>query len=612
MRFIILLIASVLFAKINVFVKDANITLNDVHIIKINDINDFKRQKGVLVLPLKDIEKITDKGLRLIGGIGEVDTYILTHKNLSQVKTVANANLPARIFFDSISNIKYVNATFSQFKTKKIDAYVCESENNVTGNYYNLKKLGITFNKYYILGDEKYIKAHKKEIKNLISSLNVTLNPSVTLIAYYYKTKLPLSDVYADLFKDFQTAKLKVAVTPYWPPFNFKDKGVLKGISIDFWNLIAKKGGLKYDYVVIKSWNNVLKGIKNGKYDIAPNTSLTEDRKKYAIFSKPYVKFPLAIACREDLQIDGINDIKSLAVGRNYTAYKMMKKHYPNLHYMPVKDVTEAIETVKKGKAECFVDIYPTVAWIINQRGIGYVKIFFKTDFTFKLRVMLRKDLIEVRDKVNDAIDNISETEKNKIIAKYIDGKLLIKSQNISSTFYYIAGGWAVVMLLLVLKAFLYKKKSEIDPLTEIYNRGSIEKIMKKSLKESDGDVLVIDIDHFKRVNDTYGHQKGDLVLKKLASIIKSNIRNSDVFGRWGGEEFVIILPKTSYEDGVKIAEKLRKIVQNSDFDGLHVTISVGVSDYKKGENYKDVFKRADEALYKAKSMGRNQVKGNK
>jgi polar amino acid transport system substrate-binding protein len=167
-----------------------------------------------------------------------------------------------------------------------------------------------------------------------------------------------------------------------------------------------------------------------------------------------------------------------------------------------------------------------------------------------------------------------------------------------------------VLALVIAYKANLYRRQAQEDALTGIYNRGSIESILKKLLRKEDGSILFFDIDHFKKINDTYGHEKGDFVLKKLAKIIKDHIRESDIFGRWGGEEFVLILPNTPYEKALIVAEKIRKIVESSDFDGIDVTISVGVSEFRKGDSVKSVVKKADLAMYKAKEDGRNRVKG--
>lgn len=126
--------------------------------------------------------------------------------------------------------------------------------------------------------------------------------------------------------------------------------------------------------------------------------------------------------------------------------------------------------------------------------------------------------------------------------------------------------------------------------------------------------LIVFDLDHFKNLNDNYGHDAGDYVLKELAELIRNNgVRENDIFARYGGEEFVILLPKTNLKQSYEIAERLRKVVESHDFiyeaNKLPVTASIGVADYRKGVSTgTDLFKRADESVYKSKEGGRNQV----
>ena len=127
--------------------------------------------------------------------------------------------------------------------------------------------------------------------------------------------------------------------------------------------------------------------------------------------------------------------------------------------------------------------------------------------------------------------------------------------------------------------------------------------------------MIFIDIDYFKNYNDIYGHQKGDYVLKRVAEIIKLNIRDGDVAARYGGEEFAVILPDTTEEEALDVAENLRKEIENSQFDGEEnqpngkLTVSIGVSVYPdKAQNDIDLIKSADDALYRAKFFYKNRV----
>jgi two-component system, cell cycle response regulator len=122
--------------------------------------------------------------------------------------------------------------------------------------------------------------------------------------------------------------------------------------------------------------------------------------------------------------------------------------------------------------------------------------------------------------------------------------------------------------------------------------------------------LLLIDVDHFKRINDTFGHPQGDAVLVGLARALESSIRATDLAARFGGEEFVVLLPETGGKEAVEVAERLRETIARSHFDGMdrHITVSVGVAAQRPGELVADQLRRADLALYAAKSRGRNCV----
>ncbi|MDF1748419.1 MAG: GGDEF domain-containing protein, partial [Alphaproteobacteria bacterium] len=152
------------------------------------------------------------------------------------------------------------------------------------------------------------------------------------------------------------------------------------------------------------------------------------------------------------------------------------------------------------------------------------------------------------------------------------------------------------------------------DLLTGATSRRCFLDNAEKSLDQAKryGDSLglaVVDIDFFKSVNDTHGHDVGDSVLKKFSAMLKSEIRLSDVLGRWGGEEFVILAPHASAESLVQLAEKLRGHIENTKFPVVgSVTCSIGLSVSTPNDTFESLFQRADEALYTAKHNGRNRV----
>jgi diguanylate cyclase (GGDEF)-like protein len=163
------------------------------------------------------------------------------------------------------------------------------------------------------------------------------------------------------------------------------------------------------------------------------------------------------------------------------------------------------------------------------------------------------------------------------------------------------------------------KRLSQTDRLTNLNNRGYWEECLYKEFQRQRrsnkvSSLLIFDIDHFKKVNDTYGHAGGDEAILHLAKILKRNLRETDIAGRYGGEEFAVILPDTKAEDGMIFAERLRKMVEASivkynDFE-FQFTISLGIAEYSDAvESHQNWIEVADSALYEAKTGGRNQVK---
>ncbi|MBV5263958.1 GGDEF domain-containing protein [Pinisolibacter aquiterrae] len=169
------------------------------------------------------------------------------------------------------------------------------------------------------------------------------------------------------------------------------------------------------------------------------------------------------------------------------------------------------------------------------------------------------------------------------------------------------------------LEAIRYE--SLVDDLTTLANRKHFDQSLDRILAETDQSetpfsLLFTDIDHFKKFNDTFGHQTGDQVLRLVALAVKQNIKGQDIAFRYGGEEFAVILPRTALEQSVVVAEHIREavfskeLVKRSTGENLgRITISIGVSEWRPGDTAQSIIERADTCLYAAKNGGRNQVR---
>ena len=210
-----------------------------------------------------------------------------------------------------------------------------------------------------------------------------------------------------------------------------------------------------------------------------------------------------------------------------------------------------------------------------------------------------------------DILNSQIEEQKNNLLLKE---DTISNQKNIISALIILT----IIVIVLGLNGLrlnrLLKDLSQTDALSGLYNRRYMnkrleEEIMKHQRYGTAFSVLLLDIDYFKKINDTFGHDKGDLVIKKISSLIQKNIRNTDICARWGGEEFLILASNSDLSGAVKLANNLKDLIENSDFEiNNKVTVSIGVSSMNKHLEEESLLKLVDNALYKAKEKGRNRV----
>lgn len=234
-------------------------------------------------------------------------------------------------------------------------------------------------------------------------------------------------------------------------------------------------------------------------------------------------------------------------------------------------------------------------------------------------------ETIEKKSSIKEALDFLKEKHYKRVVVVddngYLEG-VVAQKELISLTY----SRWATLMqeyqdelseinTLLESKNKEYEMMATTDSLTGLYNRYKFSELYVSSYKtmiqrESEMSLFLLDIDFFKKVNDTYGHNLGDTVLVQVAHTILRTLRNIDIVCRWGGEEFVCLVPTVDLETAEFIANKIRQNIEILEIERIgFVTVSIGVSEAKEGDSMNSVIQRADEALYLAKSSGRNCVK---
>jgi len=510
-------------------------------------------------------------------------------------------------------------------------SHIDETINTIMQKYNDDSNLTYKFLKYqvklygeYISKDFSFQKNKILEIKRLYKVLKKIHN-DFDYDDFVYNPHLITKEE-----KEFVKDHKFICVSTYsWAPFNLLIDGKLSGISVDYWKIVKKRLNLKTSCILKKSFSEVLNSIKNKKADITLSTTITKDREKYAVFSKPYVTFPIVITTRNSVGfISSIKSIKDkvFAAPLGYTTTKILKENYPNIKLVMTKDIDQALSYVSQKKAYAVLGILPVVAYKINNFPSNNLKIAGTTKYDFPVRFMVRKDYAELIPSINRVIDTIDKKEKELIYRKWI----MVNMQNgypkekvfriyiVAIIIILILLLWMTTLSIQISKRKKIEKKLEklaiYDKLTSIFNRYKIDISMEEQLEIAKRygkklSFIFFDIDFFKKVNDTFGHKAGDTVLKEIVDIVKRKIRKSDIFGRWGGEEFVVILPENDIKHANMFAELLRKEIENHHFLKVgNITCSFGVTNIAQNDTIDDIMKRLDEALYRAKNSGRNRV----
>ncbi|EXJ15613.1 diguanylate cyclase [Imhoffiella purpurea] len=425
--------------------------------------------------------------------------------------------------------------------------------------------------------------------------------------------------------------RLRLCVDPQWMPYEYLDAdGRYQGIIAEIHDALAKRLGIELEVVRTATWAETLRAVRSARCDLLSAAVETPERSPYLAFTRPFLDMPLVLAARvEQPFIDSILDVsgQTFAVIRNHALQDIFNRRYPGIRLIEVDNPLAGLEAVRKGNAFGFIDTSATIGYAIRKHQLIEVKITGKLDERYSLGVgIVGADpmLLSIYDK---ALESLPEQIVDQALSRWdsvetvkeLDRALLIK----------ILGGLILLGLLIFYRDRVisrYSRRLEeanrrlqilstTDQLTGVANRRKFTEVFAKEVTRADRydnalSLIITDIDHFKAVNDSRGHDSGDQVLIKFAELFVQKSRDSDLVVRWGGEEFLILCPQTGLDSARRLAELLRQRVADSDF-GIGkpvVTSSFGVAQYQAPESLNDLVARADRALYRAKAEGRNRV----
>ncbi len=418
--------------------------------------------------------------------------------------------------------------------------------------------------------------------------------------------------------------KITMCVDPEWYPLEAIRDGKHVGIASDIMKSFERKIGIPIELVQTSTWNESLQKGENHQCDILSLAAKTPEREKYLLFTPTYLAVPLVmVTTMEKPFSESIHSLKGKQIGvvKGYATFDRLKKLYPELNIVEVQSISDGLKRVENGELYGYIDNLIVTSSYIQKEYTGSLKVSSRLEEKDELRVAVRNDdpiLYDIFKKLVVKMDDSTMQNSYNRWASTIEQVAWIDEERLSQiviVFLLLIGGftWRFFDLKRYNKRLL--KLSTTDKLTGLYNRQvTDEKLIKEQKKINRSSdyhcsVMMIDVDFFKKINDTMGHQEGDKILQNLALAMKRSLRQTDTIGRWGGEEFMVILSHTTLEEALNVAEHLRIKVAEYPFLTLYpVTVSIGVGEFTQSEEVHELVGRVDAALYRAKEMGRNSV----
>lgn len=329
-------------------------------------------------------------------------------------------------------------------------------------------------------------------------------------------------------------------------------------------------------------------------------------------------ELPVVYICNKNSHSDYMKNIAVVNYGREYN---YVQKNYPNAKIVVYDTIEQCIKAVQSNEIDGVVyESYKLQNIRFDQKNNGKLKVVNLPSVESNACFGVSKENYQLISILNKLVANINQEEINSMLEKHTISFQKYSFKDFSAEYMKIII-FCLLLLFIFFCGFIFligklQEYMDYDVLTHLLNRRKLDsymsKLIKKANEQSDNFcILMFDIDDFKKINDTYGHACGDVILKHAATTISRNIKEEDLAFRWGGEEFLVII-KTNGEMVVKIAERIRKTIERQLIEykdkKIKITVTIGVAEYKDNRTAKNLFELADENLYKGKRNGKNQV----
>ena len=436
--------------------------------------------------------------------------------------------------------------------------------------------------------------------------------------------------------------RLVVTSSTSWVPFAFLDEhGEPRGILIDIWRKFGERNDVEIIFELV-NWSDSLQLVRDGKADVHAGLIETDEREEFMRFSQELLRVRGLLFIAQGSPMTDLADMGTAPVGIVASTYeqKFLNNHFPEIHTRTFASSEVMMKAAVDGEIQAFITDYPTGYYpLISLDSVDHFSAR-ATLFTRALRAGVRPGPENLLGFIDSGFEKISYEERIRLKERWLIpdaplppwllplimvGVALAAAGGLSA--HYVSLQRTVRRRTADLNASIeelqlakdeLERLARMDPLTGLRNRGRFQELLEREIERTRRysrplSLMLLDLDHFKRINDQHGHLAGDEALKYFARTVEVHLRTNDVFARIGGEEFGMILPETRADVAVRITERILKDVRETPFryDGQRIglSFSAGISEYRGEGTADEVLKQADEALYQSKAEGRNQVR---
>ncbi|MDC7712546.1 diguanylate cyclase [Vogesella sp. LYT5W] len=443
---------------------------------------------------------------------------------------------------------------------------------------------------------------------------------------------LKLTDAQQQWLTQHQQRQIKYCFNANWAPYDSLKDGKPQGIFHDYLGIFTQRLGIEFVPHITPDWTAALAAVQRGDCAFLVGAVKTPEREAFLNFTSPYFSMYNVLVAKPDKpfigSLDSLNG-KSISGPRNGAVMQWLAKEHPGIKQVNVVTGDETLALVMEDKA--YAAVSPLDSFVADYKWqIHNLKIIGKLDYPYPISVAVRKDQPELFSLMEVAVNSLGEADHAAITRKYQSFTVVEEVD-----YRKLAG---IVAVALALIGYLYYSNRRLSGEIARRQRAEAELVhlahhdaltglpsLRMGMAQLDAallrsqrtrklvGVLFIDLDGFKAVNDNWGHQAGDALLKQAALAIQSSLRSSDMAARIGGDEFIVLLEDADkVEDMMVVGRKIQQALACTFSVGeasVQVTASIGLAVHPLHANdAESLMKMADQAMYEAKRAGKNTV----